>query len=254
MSLRTFLKAALKLRNLALLALIVIVYGITSVIPFALIGAAGYLYFIMQTLKDEDFRKELEHEEKLEGIQKLNERCSRLYLSVLNKLPSLLRNRVRNVYKEKEELVVFFNQNSTDQLRQKIVEQALSLVIAYFKLIYNFSLKQKELNAINIDRVMERISTNNRKLSFFKNPKAVTDLQRAVELDEKLLERVKNEKSEIETISSRLEYIESAILMFKHQIVSRDDADPALTDIDNVVNEAMALDSVLTNRNEKLKL
>jgi len=75
-----------------------------------------------------------------------------------------------------------------------------------------------------------------------------------VELDEKLVEKINKEKSELEMISSRLDYIESAILMFKHQIMSNEDLDPDIKEIDTVVNEAIALDNVLSKKNEKLIL
>jgi len=102
---------------------------------------------------------------------------------------------------------------------------------------------------------VERINANKRKLQLLTNPKAVEDLERAVELDEKIIERINNEKIELETISSKLDYIESAILMFKHQIISNASTEPIAEDIDNVINEAIALDNALTShRNEKLRL
>ena len=73
-------------------------------------------------------------------------------------------------------------------------------------------------------------------------------------MDEKLVERIEKEKSDLEMISSRLDYIESAILMFKHQIISNNDLDLDIKDIDTVVNEAIALDNVLSNKNKKLVL
>jgi len=98
---------------------------------------------------------------------------------------------------------------------------------------------------------VERINANKRKLQLLTNPKAVEDLERAVELDEKIIERINNEKIELETISSKLDYIESAILMFKHQIISNASTEPIAEDIDNVINEAIALDNALTShRNE----
>jgi len=98
------------------------------------------------------------------------------------------------------------------------VEQALNLVIVYFKLMLNYSIRIKEVNSANVQKIVERINANKRKLQLLTNPKAVEDLERAVELDEKIIERINNEKIELETISSKLDYIESAILMFKHQI------------------------------------
>jgi len=43
--------------------------------------------------------------------------------------------------------------------------------------------------------------------------------------------------------------------MFKHQIISNASTEPIAEDIDNVINEAIALDNALTShRNEKLRL
>ena len=79
-------------------------------------------------------------------------------------------------------------------------------------------------------------------------------MQRAIELDERLVEKIGTERSSLETISSRIDYIESAIHTFRHQITSNNDPNSMLADIDDLVNEAMALDKVLSSRNERLKL
>jgi ArsR family metal-binding transcriptional regulator len=41
--------------------------------------------------------------------------------------------------------------------------------------------------------------------------------------------------------------MESTIEMFKHQIISSENADEVLADIENAVNEATALDNVLSS-------
>lgn len=254
MNLKMVLKAAFKIKNLSLLSFIIIIFAATRYIPFALIGAAGYIYFVLQTLKNGKFQKENQFEEKYDSIKKLNEDCNKLYSDTFNKIPAVMQNKIDGILKEKNELIMFFKRNSSDQLKQKIVEHALKLVVVYLKLIYNHSIRIKELNSINIEQLMERISNNSRKNSFLKNIKAQENLQRAIEVDKKLLERVKSERNKLEIISSKLDYIESAILMFKHQIISSDSADPLASDIDNLVNEALALDNVLQNKDEKLRL
>lgn len=251
---KMLLKAVTKFKNILLLAIVLGVFLVTQNIPFLLIGAAGYIYFIMQTLKDENFMKEFNKEMQIEGIQDLNEECNRLYQNVFRRLPGGMRDRIRNVYKEKQALVAYYVQVNSDPIKQRIVEQALNLVIVYLKLMLNYNVRIREVNSTNAKRVLDRISANKRKQEFLSNPKAIADLQRAVELDEKIVERINNEKSELEMINSKLDYIESAILMFKHQIVSNTDSDPVIEDIDNVVNEAIALDNVLSHRNEKLRL
>lgn len=255
MNFEILLKAALKLKNLALLAMILGIFIVTGFsLPFLFIGAAGYVYFIMQTMKDEKFLKEFNDEQQIEGIHNLNEKCNGLYLSLLRKLPPSMRERIRNIYNEKETLVSYFSQDNSNPLRQKIAEQAINLVMAYYRLIYHFTQRSQQLSSININKVMDRINNNKRKMEFLSNSAAVLNVQKAVELDEKLIERIQKEKSDLEMISSRLDYIESAILMFKHQIMSNEDLDPDIKDIDTVVNEAIALDNVLSNKSNKLVL
>ncbi|HHV28270.1 hypothetical protein [Acetivibrio mesophilus] len=252
---KMLIKAVTKFKNILLLAIVLGVFLVTDSLPFLLVGAAGYIYFIMQTLKDPEFMKEFNKAMQFEGIQDLNQECDRLYQNVFRRLPGGLRDRIRNVYKEKQALVAYYVQTNSDPIKERIVEQALNLVIVYLKLMHNYNIRIREVNTVNAKRFIDRINANKKKQEFLTNQKAIADLQRAVELDEKILERINNEKSELQMISSKLDYIESAILMFKHQIVSNTNSDPIIEDIDNVVNEAIALESVLTShRNDKLRL
>jgi len=59
MSLKKYLKAASETRNVILLIAIAIISVITQFLPFAFIGLAGYIYFILQTFKSEAFQKKL---------------------------------------------------------------------------------------------------------------------------------------------------------------------------------------------------
>jgi len=254
MKYKIIIKAALELKNLGLLAMIVGIFALTGSLPFLFIGAARYVYFLMETIKDEKFLKRFNEEQQIEDIHDLNEKCNALYMSLVRKLPGGMRERIKNIYNEKQVLVSYFSQDNSDPLRQKIVDQAINLVIAYFKLLYHYSLRIKQLNSINVNKVIERINNNKRKIEFLNNSAAISNIEKAVELDEKLVEKINKEKSELEMISSRLDYIESAILMFKHQIMSNEDLDPDIKEIDTVVNEAIALDNVLSKKNEKLIL
>ncbi len=254
MKYKIIIKAALELKNLGLLAMIVGIFALTGSLPFLFIGAAGYVYFLMETMKDEKFLKRFNEEQQIEDIHDLNEKCNALYMSLVRKLPGGMRERIKNIYNEKQVLVSYFSQDNSDPLRQKIVDQAINLVIAYFKLLYHYSLRIKQLNSINVNKVIERINNNKRKIEFLNNSAAISNIEKAVELDEKLVEKINKEKNELEMISFRLDYIESAILMFKHQIMSNEDLDPDIKEIDTVVNEAIALDNVLSKKNEKLIL
>jgi hypothetical protein len=134
------------------------------------------------------------------------------------------------------------------------VEQALNLIKAYIKLMVNFSIRCSELIEVDVNKIKDRINSNNRKLGFLKNSNAAFDLQKAIEMDQKLLERIEGEKGEIERVSAKLDYMESTIRMFKHRVLTSDYDDGAFSDIENIVNEAAALDTVLNdNRKNRLR-
>ena len=161
MNFKIILKAALKSKNLALFAMIAGIFIITRYsLPFLFIGMAGYVYFIMQTMKDEKFLKEFDKEQQIEGIHNLNEKCNGLYLSILRKLPPGMRERARNIYNEKEVLVSYFSRDDSNPLRQKIAQHAINLVMAYYRLVYHFALRSKQLNSINVNKILTRINNN----------------------------------------------------------------------------------------------
>jgi capsule polysaccharide export protein KpsE/RkpR len=72
----------------------------------------------------------------------------------------------------------------------------------------NFSIRCSELIEVDVNKIKDRINSNNRKLGFLKNSNAAFDLQKAIEMDQKLLERIEGEKGEIERVSAKLDYME----------------------------------------------
>ena len=71
------------------------------------------------------------------------------------------------------------------------------------------------------------------------------ELTKTIEMDEKLLKRMKEEKKSLETAGVRLDQIESNIVSFKHRILSNEISDTGYEEIENAINEATALDSAL---------
>lgn len=255
MSFKIILKAATRLKNLALLAIIVGVYLYTDYyLPFLLVGAAGYIYFIMQTIKDESFLEDISKEQQIEDLRELSIQCDQLYNNIAKRLPGGMREKLKNIYIEKQSLVRYYSHAQEDPIKQKIVAQALKLVIVYFKLLHNYSIRSKDIYTVSVKKIEDRLSVNRRKKEYLTNPKAIADLEKAIELDERLMEKINNDKNELEMVRSKMDYIESAIVTFKHQIISNSDSDPEISEIDNVVNEAMSLDNVLSNRNNKMRL
>jgi prefoldin subunit 5 len=59
---------------------------------------------------------------------------------------------------------------------------------------------------------------------------------------------MKDEKKELERIGAKLDYMESTVNMFKHQIMSSIENENMLEELETAVNEAEALDTVLEDR------
>ena len=248
MKLKMLLKAAFRTGNFALLAGVFIVSVLTSFVPFMLVGFAGYLYFVMQTLHNEKFISEFNQVEKLDDLQKMSWECNNLYRQLYKKIDKNLKGKAAAIMKQKNELMEYFDKYCDNPLKQTIIEQALKLVAAYLHLVHNYSVRFRELSYTSLNELTGRINDNNRKLGTLKNYEVVLQLTKIIEMDEKLVQHMKEEKEELEKVSVRLDYIESTIGSFKHRIISADSMDPASEEIEDVINEATALDNVLNER------
>jgi hypothetical protein len=252
-----YLKAALRFRNiLLLLAGLLLALGTASSqgpgwLPaaFAAAGGASYFIAIYRTANSEKFRAEVALNDKLDGINKLSWECDSLYRRISRSLGKTLRVKAVGVAKQKNELMEYFNKYSDDPIKQRIIEQALKLVTAYFNLASNYSDRMRELSQQNLNDLLSRININNRKLGSLKNYEAVLELTKTVEMDEKLLKNLKEEREELEMVNVRLDQIESTIVGFKHRILSSELSDPETEEIEHVINEASALDNALNDRN-----
>ena len=256
MKLKMLLKAAFRTGNFALLAGVFVVSVLTSFfVPFMLVGFAGYLYFVMQTLRNEKFISEFNQAEKLDGLQKMSWECNDLYRELYRKFDKNMKIKAAAIMKQKNELMEYFDKYCDNPVKQTIIEQALKLVTAYLQLVHNYSVRSRELSSASLNELAGRINYNNRKLGSLKSYDAVIQLTKTIEMDEKLMQRMKEEKEELERVNVRLDYIESTIGGFKHRIISADSMDPASEEIEDVINEATALDNVLNERSKnRMKL
>jgi len=248
-----FLRAAFRFRNILLLLagiiLALITYNSSGIpwlpVAFGAAGIAAYTAAVAGTLKSSKFIEEYDLSEKLSNINKLSWECNGLYRHISRSLDRNLRPKAQRVLKQKEELMNYFKKNCEDPIKQRIIEQALKLVIAYFNLAGNYSERMREMSQQNINELINRINVNNRKLGSLKNYEAVLELTKTIEMDEKLLQNIKEEREELEIANVRLEQIESTIASFKHRLLSSDFSDHESEEIENVINEATALDNAL---------
>lgn len=255
------IRAAFKFRNILILAAgMLLTAGAGSYAPGVswlpwLVGAAGagaYMAGVAGTLKSADFKREVELSEKLGDISRLDRDCSSLYRSVSGRLGRDLRMKVVRVLRQKDELLHYFDDCCEDPLKQRIIQQALKLVMAYIRLAGNYADRMRELSQQNLNELVHRINVNNRRLGSLKSYQAVLELTKTIEMDEKLLQRLRDERNELEMVNVRLDQIESSIAGFKHRILSSDMSDPETEEIENAINEATALDNAL-NEHRRLR-
>lgn len=254
MSVRKVISALLRMRNLVLLAAVILISSITGYIPFMLIGAAGYLYFVLQTLRSESFQKEWLMRENRNRLFAVSRDCDALYRKVRKGAGKEARRKLTGVLADKKELMAFFRTRSGDPIREKLVQQALNLVMAYLRLMESCERRRTELGLAGENEIRARLERNYKKLGSLQDYDAVLELNKAIEMDEKVLASIREDKSENERIGTRLDYIESTVDMFKKRIITDEDIEGVMADIESAVNEASALETVLGDRSrEKLR-
>ncbi len=213
------------------------------------IGAVGYLALVIQSLFSNSYREEVKRKEKKKQINELNRQCIRLSSQTRGLSSPIQRQKLRKIMQDKDDILKSLKRGDEySYLKEKIVEQSLNLVISYTKLMTNYSIRSKELSEINISDLMNKINANRRKLSFMKDERMSEDIRSIIEMDENAITRVKDEKNELERIHARLDYIESMLGMFKHQIISSIESEEMVEKLETAVNEATALDNVLQER------
>ena len=230
-----------------------IVNNITDMTTFTTgaygVGALLYIGLVIQSLFSNSFKEQVKRNEKKKEINGLNRQCARLAAQTKGFATPVQRQKLRKIMQDKDD--IFNSLKRGDEysyLKEKIVEKSLNLVVSYTKLMTNYSIRSKELAEINISDLMNKINANRRKLSFMKDSRMMDDVKSIIEMDEQVIQRVKDEKNELERIHARLDYIESMLSMFKHQIVSSIESEEMVEKLETAVNEATALDSVLQER------
>lgn len=213
------------------------------------LGAVTYLGLVIQSLFSNSYREEVSIKEKKKEINILNRQCNRLSAQTKGSVTPIQRQKLRKIMQDKYDILNSLKRgDERSYLKEKIVEKSLNLVISYIKLMTNYSIRIKELSELNTNDLMNKINVNRRKLSFLKDERMIEDIKSIIQMDENTIQRIKEEKNELERINARLDYIESMLGMFKHQIISSIESEEMVEKLETAVNEATALDSVLQER------
>lgn len=259
---RLFLCAFFKLRNLGLLllsaggcALLASIFSrllppsLDTMYPLTYVPAGiVYIGAVIQSLCSKKFHEDFNHKEKIRQIQNLNLSCLRLAAEAKRNANPTYLQKLKKVLEDKNDIVDAFFRGGRSYLKEKIVEQTLNLVVSYIRLLTNYCIRSRELSEVDVSEVANRINTNTRKLAFIKDPVAAEDIKKLIEMDERVVSRLKDEKIELERTSARLDYMESTVNAFKHQVFSNIESEEMLEKLETAVNEATALDNVLEER------
>jgi len=254
MKIRMLFSAIFKLRNLGILLIslgmaYILTLTVSGLTLFAFpAGAVIYLAFVIQSLSSVKFHEDFNQKQKIRHIQDLNYSCMRLSSEARKHTNTAYNQKLRGVMEDKSDIVESFFRGERSFLKEKIVEQTLNLVISYIKLLTNFCIRSKELSGVDVSDIANRLNVNARKLSFTRDINVTEDIRKVINMDEKIIERLKEEKKDLERINTKLDYMESTVSMFKHQIISSIESEEMLETLETVVNEASALDSVLQER------
>jgi hypothetical protein len=212
---------------------------------------AVYAAFVLQTLTNKQFHENFNQRQKFEHIRELNRQANRLSVEARRNTNTTYMNKLRKVMEDKNDIFTSYSNGEHSYLKEKIVEQTLNLVISYLKLLNNFCIRNRELSGVDISAVVNRINNNSRKLNFTNDSNVAEELKKVIDIDERLINRLKEEKKELERIGTKLDYMESTVNLFKHQILSSVESEEMLDQLENAVNEAEALDTVLEDRHKR---
>lgn len=248
---------------LAILTILAIIMENTLQLPWNmafvgfLVAFAAYVGFSMQSFTSKEFQDKFLQSAKKKNLKHLDEQSTKLADDAMKHTNAAYYKKLCSIMDDKNEIMNSYSKDDSNYLKEKMAEHTLNLVITYIKLLKNFCIRSREISLTDVSPVMERINQNSRKLNFIKDAKVYEDLKKTIEMDEKIIKRLKEEKQELERMDTKLDYIKSTVSMFKHQIGLSMESEEVLEKIENVVNEAVALENVLNerhkSRNQKIR-
>jgi len=212
-----------------------------------------YAIFVIQNLASPKFRANCERKNLIEKIRKMSNECYNQAKSIRRKLSIADQKRLGQVVSDTEEVVNSFFNSDKSYLRVRVVEKTLSLTSLYTKLFSMYQARQKALDGGQISVVARRINANTSNLNNIRDSVTKEEVKKVISNDEKIIESLKNERTELEKLNARLQYMESTIGMLKYNIVSNLETEDILGTLETEVGEADALNAVLSDRYEEKK-
>lgn len=257
MKFKLFVSSLFNGRNIAIFFILMIVSSIANskmggelFLPFRVAAIIIYLGFVIQNFNSKKFQEKFLRKMKGKDIKKLDKICTVLANDAKRHINVSYFKKLNSILNDKNAIMKSYYRGGLNYFSEKITEKTLNLVISYIKLLKSFCIRNKELNSIDIKPVIERVTKNTRKLGFINDSKVRENVQNMIEMDEKVLSRIKDEKLDLERIDTRLDYIKSTVYMLRQRVNLKLESDDFLEKIEEAVNEAIALENVLDKRNK----
>ncbi|HHX17452.1 MAG TPA: hypothetical protein GX727_01165 [Clostridium sp.] len=258
MKFKLFISSLFNSRNIGALVILMIVSLVANseikeglLLPFSATSIAIYLALVIQSFTSKKFQDKFMRKMKHKKIKKLDKACAVLADDAKRHTNPAYYKKLCSIMNDKKEIMKLYYKEGPNFLNEKITEKTLDLVISYIKLLKSFCIRSKELGSIDVKPVQEKIAKNTRKLNFTSDPKVRENIENIIKMDEKVLSRLKDEKLSLERIDTRLDYIKSTVYMLKQQINLKIESEDMLDKIESAVNEAIALENVLDERNKR---
>ena len=217
-----------------------------------LIGAfLVYSAFVAQSLASPKFRSECEKKNLIKKIRKMSTECYQQARTIKRRLNITEQKRLGQVIADTEEVVNSFFSSDKSYIKVKVVEKTLSLTGMYTKMFSMYLARMKASDGGQISALAKRINTNTSNLNNIRDAGTREEVKRVIANDEKIIESLKNERTELDKLDARLQYLESTISMLKYNIISNLESEDILESLESEVNEADALNTVLSDRYEE---
>ena len=212
---------------------------------------AVYVGFILQSMVDKTFRREYEKQEMIRRIKRVSSECNTQSRNLRRKLKLQDQQRLSKVISEMNEVVRVFLSGDKSYIKVQVVEKAMKLTDIYIKLMDYYYTRIKASDREQISFLARRINTNSSNLSSVRDPATAEELRKVIEADERMINSLKEGRNDLEKVDARLQYMESTISMLKYNITSNLETDSILQTLENEINEAAAINTVLSDMGDE---
>ena len=219
------------------------------------IGGALFVYaaFVAQTVFDSKFRAAYDAKKTDAEIRAAQISLHTQARNMRKHLDHIYDQRLATVIRETDEAIGSFLGGEKTVIKHKIAQKAADIAAMYIKLLDVYHKRARASHTDQISFLARRINTNTSNLNNVRDPANADEIRRVIEIDEKMITTLKGERSELDKIDARLQYMESTVSMLKYNAVSNLESDELLRSLEADVDEAEAINAVLTERQEEAR-